>query len=75
MVRVARVAPGSIAEEIGMVPGTQLLSVNGRALHPGLYVAKLRATGATGLRSTTRTVRFRILAAPPSSPTAPRFTG
>lgn len=49
--------------------------VNGRALHPGLYVAKLRATGATGLRSTTRTVRFRILAAPPSSPTAPRFTG
>ncbi|MBA3341406.1 MAG: DUF512 domain-containing protein [Gemmatimonadaceae bacterium] len=32
MVRVARVAPGSIAEEIGMVPGTELISVNGRAV-------------------------------------------
>ena len=32
MVRVARVAPGSIAEEIGIVPGTELVSVNGRAL-------------------------------------------
>lgn len=30
MVRVARVAPGSIAEEIGIVPGTELVSVNGR---------------------------------------------
>src|SRR5919107_4077075 len=32
MVRVARVQPGSIAEEMGVVPGTELLSVNGRAL-------------------------------------------
>jgi putative radical SAM enzyme (TIGR03279 family) len=32
MVRVARVAPGSIAEEIGIVPGTELVSVNGRAV-------------------------------------------
>src|SRR5687767_5830986 len=32
MVKVARIAPGSIAEEIGMVPGTQILSVNGRAI-------------------------------------------
>jgi putative radical SAM enzyme (TIGR03279 family) len=32
MVRVARVAPESIAEEIGIVPGTELLTVNGRAL-------------------------------------------
>ncbi|MEO8578273.1 MAG: DUF512 domain-containing protein [Gemmatimonadales bacterium] len=30
MVRVARVAAGSIAEEIGMVAGTELVSVNGR---------------------------------------------
>ena len=32
MVRVARVVPGSIAEELGVVPGTDLLSVNGREL-------------------------------------------
>jgi putative radical SAM enzyme (TIGR03279 family) len=32
MVRVARVAPGSIAEEIGIVPGTELVSINGRPL-------------------------------------------
>lgn len=32
MVRVARVYPDSIAEEIGMVPGTELISVNGRAI-------------------------------------------
>jgi putative radical SAM enzyme (TIGR03279 family) len=32
MVRVARVAASSIAEEIGIVPGTELLTVNGRAL-------------------------------------------
>src|SRR6188508_1447483 len=32
MVRVARVADSSIAEEIGIIPGTELLSVNGRAL-------------------------------------------
>lgn len=30
MVRVARVAPGSIAEEIGIVVGTELVSINGR---------------------------------------------
>ena len=33
MVRVARVAPGSIAEEIGIVPGTELVSINGRQLN------------------------------------------
>ena len=32
MVRVARVADSSIAEEIGIIPGTELLAVNGRAL-------------------------------------------
>src|SRR6476660_4178288 len=32
MVRVARVTASSIAEEIGLVVGTELLSVNGRAL-------------------------------------------
>jgi len=32
MVRVARVHPGSIAEEMGLVPGTQLLTVDGREL-------------------------------------------
>ncbi|HEX3160856.1 MAG TPA: DUF512 domain-containing protein [Gemmatimonadaceae bacterium] len=32
MVRVARVHPGSIAEEMGLGPGTELLSVNGREL-------------------------------------------
>ena len=32
MVRVSRVLPGSIGDELGIVPGTELLSVNGRAL-------------------------------------------
>jgi len=32
MVRVARVADESVAQEIGIVPGTELLTVNGRAL-------------------------------------------
>jgi putative radical SAM enzyme (TIGR03279 family) len=32
MVRVSRVVPGSIAEELGIVPGTELLSVNEREL-------------------------------------------
>ncbi|MFI5232893.1 MAG: DUF512 domain-containing protein [Gemmatimonadales bacterium] len=32
MVKVARVHPGSIAEELGILPGTALLSVNGRQL-------------------------------------------
>lgn len=32
MVRVSHVHPGSIADELGIVPGTQLLSVNGREL-------------------------------------------
>src|SRR4051812_40787839 len=32
MVRVARVAAESIAEEIGIVPGTELLTVNGRVV-------------------------------------------
>ena len=30
MVRVSRVTPGSIGEQLGIVPGTQVLSVNGR---------------------------------------------
>ncbi|HUQ19349.1 MAG TPA: DUF512 domain-containing protein [Gemmatimonadaceae bacterium] len=33
MVRVARILPESIAEELGIEPGTELLSVNGRELH------------------------------------------
>ena len=32
MVTVARVHPGSIAEELGLTPGAELLSVNGRVL-------------------------------------------
>src|SRR5690242_7994411 len=32
MVRVTRVTVGGIAEELGVVPGTELLSVNGRVL-------------------------------------------
>jgi putative radical SAM enzyme (TIGR03279 family) len=32
MVKVARIHPGSIAEELGILPSTQLLTVNGRAL-------------------------------------------
>jgi putative radical SAM enzyme (TIGR03279 family) len=32
MVRVSRVLEGSVAEEMGMVPGTELLTVNGREL-------------------------------------------
>ena len=32
MVRVSRVAKGGIAEELGIVPGTELLTVNGREL-------------------------------------------
>jgi putative radical SAM enzyme (TIGR03279 family) len=32
MVRVARVEAGSVAEELGIVPGTEILSVNGRKI-------------------------------------------
>jgi putative radical SAM enzyme (TIGR03279 family) len=32
MVRVSRVQPGSVADEMGVVPGTELLTVNGRKL-------------------------------------------
>ena len=32
MVRVSKVHPGSVADELGIVPGTQLLTVNGREL-------------------------------------------
>jgi putative radical SAM enzyme (TIGR03279 family) len=32
MVKVARVEPGSIADEIGITPGTELVSINGRPL-------------------------------------------
>src|SRR5665213_4552378 len=32
MVKVARIHPGSIAEELGILPGTSLLTVNGRAI-------------------------------------------
>ncbi len=32
MVRVARVEPGSIAEEVGITPGTELVSINGRPI-------------------------------------------
>ncbi len=32
MIKVARINPGSIAEELGILPGTELLSVNGRQL-------------------------------------------
>jgi putative radical SAM enzyme (TIGR03279 family) len=32
MVRVSRVVPGSVCDEMGVVPGTELLTVNGREL-------------------------------------------
>ncbi len=32
MVRVARVTPGSIAHELGVTPGTEVVAVNGRAI-------------------------------------------
>src|SRR5260221_4954341 len=32
MVRVSKVIPGSICDEMGVVPGTELLTVNGRTL-------------------------------------------
>lgn len=32
MVRVARVEPDSVADELGILPGTEILSVNGRAI-------------------------------------------
>lgn len=32
MVRVAHVSPGSIADELGILPGTELVSVDGRAI-------------------------------------------
>ena len=32
MVRVAKVTPGSIAEEIGILPGTELVSIDGREI-------------------------------------------
>src|SRR5215210_1591617 len=32
MIRVSRVVPESVAEQIGIAPGTELLTVNGRAL-------------------------------------------
>jgi putative radical SAM enzyme (TIGR03279 family) len=32
MVRVAKITPGSIAEEIGILPGTELLSIDGREI-------------------------------------------
>ena len=32
MIRVASVTPGSIADQLGLVPGTELLAVNGREL-------------------------------------------
>ena len=33
MIRVTAVHPGSIADELGLVPGSELLAVNGRELH------------------------------------------
>src|SRR5688572_27408191 len=33
MVRVSRIHPGSIAEEVGLQPGTELLTINGRDLN------------------------------------------
>lgn len=33
MVRISRIHPGSLAEEIGLQPGTELLTVNGRDLN------------------------------------------
>lgn len=32
MIRVARIHPGGIAEELGIIPGTELASINGRQL-------------------------------------------
>ena len=46
MVRVARVQPDSIAAELGIVAGTELISVNGRALEDFLDWEFLTAVDA-----------------------------
>jgi putative radical SAM enzyme (TIGR03279 family) len=46
MVRVARVAPGSIGAELGVVPGTELIAVSGRVLHDFLDWEFLTAENA-----------------------------
>lgn len=55
MVRVASVAPGSIGAEIGLVPGTELLAIDGRALEDFLDWEFLTADD-----------RFVLAARPPS---------
>lgn len=52
MVKVARVHPGSIAEELGIVPGTALLSVNGRQLDDFLDWEFLTAEEALEIEAT-----------------------
>ena len=48
MVRVSKVRAGSIAEELEIVPGTELLSVNGRELRDfATAIRGNRAHGAT----------------------------
>ena len=52
MVKVARVHPGSIAEELGITPGTELHSVNGRALDDFLDWEFLTAVDALEIDAT-----------------------
>jgi S1-C subfamily serine protease len=51
MVRVLRVQPDSIAAELGIVPGTELLSVDGRALEDFLDWEFLTADDAFELEA------------------------
>ncbi len=62
MVRVARVAPGSIAESVGLGPGTELVSVNGRALADFLDWEFLTAEDALEIeaRSGDETIVYEI---------------
>lgn len=52
MVKVARVHPGSIAEELGILPGTALLTVNGRQLDDFLDWEFLTAEDALEIEAT-----------------------
>ncbi len=54
MVRVARVAAGSIASDVGIGPGTELLSVNGRALADFLDWEFLTADDALEIEARSR---------------------
>ena len=64
MVRVSRVEPGSIADQLGIVPGTQLRAVNGRELADFIDWEFLSADEALAIDATQpdgATVVFELL--------------